>query len=41
MKAISLDKVGGDFRYVEDVEKPTPGKGQVLVKSLVTSINPV
>jgi len=41
MKAILLDKIGGEYKLVEDVEKSNPAKGQVLVKSLVTAVNPV
>ncbi|KFX86801.1 hypothetical protein V490_08834 [Pseudogymnoascus sp. VKM F-3557] len=41
MKGIQLDKVGGDFHLVDTLEKPIPGKKQILVKSLVTAINPV
>lgn len=41
MKGLLLDKVGGEFRIVDDLDVPTPGPGQVLVKSLVTGINPV
>ncbi|KFY55512.1 hypothetical protein V496_06974 [Pseudogymnoascus sp. VKM F-4515 (FW-2607)] len=41
MKGILLDKVGGDFHLVDTLEKPTPGRNQILVKSLVTAINPV
>lgn len=41
MKGILLDKVGGDFHLVDTLEKPSPGNKQILVKSLVTAINPV
>ncbi len=41
MKGIQVAKVGGTFEYVENLEKPKPGKNQILVKSLVTAINPV
>ena len=41
MKGILVEKVGGTFDYVENLEKPKPGKNQILVKSLVTAINPV
>jgi NADPH:quinone reductase-like Zn-dependent oxidoreductase len=41
MKGILLDKVGGDFVLADTIEKPTPGRKQILVKSLVTAINPV
>ncbi|OBT70025.1 hypothetical protein VE03_00458 [Pseudogymnoascus sp. 23342-1-I1] len=41
MQGILLDKVGGDFHLVDTLEKPTPGRNLILVKSLVTAINPV
>jgi NADPH:quinone reductase-like Zn-dependent oxidoreductase len=41
MKGIQVEKVGGTYDYVEDLPKPAPGKNQILVKSLVTAINPV
>ncbi|KAH8758558.1 chaperonin 10-like protein [Hyaloscypha sp. PMI_1271] len=41
MKGIQVEKVGGSYDYVEDIVKPLPGKNQILVKSLVTAINPV
>lgn len=41
MKGILLDKVGGEYHLVDTLEKPTPGRNQILVKSLVTAINPV
>jgi NADPH:quinone reductase-like Zn-dependent oxidoreductase len=41
MKGILLSEVGGEFIAVDTLEKPKPGKNQILVKSLVTGINPV
>ena len=41
MKGILLDKVGGEYYLTDSVEKPSPGKKQILVRSLVTAINPV
>lgn len=41
MQAILLDAPGGTYRLVDDITKPVPGSGQILVKSLVTAINPV
>lgn len=41
MKGIQVKKVGGTYDYVEDLVKPSPGKNQILIKSLVVAINPV
>ncbi|KAF4626707.1 hypothetical protein G7Y89_g11455 [Cudoniella acicularis] len=41
MKGILVDKAGGEYALVDTLEKPKPGKNQVLVKSLVTGLNPV
>jgi NADPH:quinone reductase-like Zn-dependent oxidoreductase len=41
MRGVLLDKVGGELKIVDDLDVPTPGPGQVVVKSLVTGINPV
>jgi hypothetical protein len=41
MKGVLLEKVDGTFEVVNTLEKPKPDKDQVLVKSLVTAINPV
>ncbi|KFZ04629.1 hypothetical protein V502_10006, partial [Pseudogymnoascus sp. VKM F-4520 (FW-2644)] len=41
MKAIILDKVGGTFTLTNTLTKPTPSRSQILVKSLVTSLNPI
>jgi NADPH:quinone reductase-like Zn-dependent oxidoreductase len=41
MKGIIVKKVGATFHFVEHLEKPQPGKNQILVKSIVTAINPV
>lgn len=41
MKGVILDKVGGELKLVDDVEKPKPGPGQLLVKSLIMSLNPM
>ena len=41
MKGVLLDKVGGEFEIAKDLDIPRPGPGQILVKSLVTGINPV
>ena len=41
MKGIILDKVGGTFTLKNTLTKPTPNRSQILVKSLVTSLNPM
>ncbi len=41
MKGVVVDKVGGPYKVVEDLEKPKPGPDQILVKSITTAINPV
>ena len=41
MKAVIITEVGAAPKVVDDLEKPTPADGQVLVKSLWTAINPV
>jgi NADPH:quinone reductase-like Zn-dependent oxidoreductase len=41
MKGILLSKAGGDYALVDTIEKPKPGKNQILVKSLVAGLNPV
>jgi hypothetical protein len=41
MKGLTLAKPGAPYVLVSDLEKPTPGPKQVLVKSLYTGINPV
>jgi hypothetical protein len=41
MKGVLLGKVNGTFEVVNTLEEPKPDKDQVLVKSLVTAINPV
>lgn len=41
MKAVRFDKYGGiDALYVAEVERPTPGPGQILVKLKAAGINP-
>lgn len=41
MKAVRFDKYGGiDVLYVAEVERPTPGPGQVLIKVRAAGINP-
>src|SRR5690606_27148813 len=42
MKVIALDAFGGpDVLALRDVEQPTPGPGEVLVRVHATSVNPV
>jgi len=41
MKGLVLEKIGGEYTLVDTIEKPSPGKGQILVKSLATAFNPV
>jgi NADPH:quinone reductase-like Zn-dependent oxidoreductase len=41
MRAVLVEKAGGEYTLVDTVEKPSPGKNQILVKSLVTGLNPV
>jgi NADPH:quinone reductase-like Zn-dependent oxidoreductase len=41
MKGLTLAKPGAPYELVSDIEQPTPGSKQVLVKSLYTGINPV
>lgn len=41
MQGILLEKAGGDYALVDNLEKPKPGKNQVLVRSLVAGLNPV
>ena len=40
MKGVQVNKVGDAMTIVE-VPKPTPKAGEILCKSIVTSINPV
>jgi len=41
MKGVIVSEVGGSYEIVSNLDKPKPGPGQVLVKSIVTGINPV
>ncbi len=41
MKAVQIKKFGGpEVLEISDIEKPKPGKGQVLVKVYASSVNP-
>jgi NADPH:quinone reductase-like Zn-dependent oxidoreductase len=42
MKAVVIDAYGGpDVLKFEDVPDPVPGNGEVLVKVVATSVNPI
>ena len=42
MKAIVIHAYGGpDVLKVEEVPDPIPGEGEVLVKTVATSVNPI
>ena len=41
MKGVILEKVGGELKLVDNIEKPKPGPGQLLVKSIYMSLNPM
>jgi len=40
MKGVLLETASSDYAIVDNLEKPTPGKNQILVKSLVAGLNP-
>lgn len=41
MKGIAVSKAGDAPRVVDTLKKPQPADGQILVKSLYTSMNPM
>lgn len=41
MKGVVVPAAGAAFNVVNNLEKPNPGRGEILVKSLVTGINPM
>ena len=41
MKGVVFEEQGAEPKVVENLEKPSPGPDQILVKSLWTAINPV
>jgi hypothetical protein len=41
MKGLTVAKPAAPYELTSDIEKPTPGPKQVLVKSLYTGINQV
>jgi len=41
MKGTVVEQVGAEPKVVNYLQKPKPGPGQILVKSLYTAMNPV
>lgn len=41
MRGVIVEQVGGEVVIVDSLERPSPGPGQVLVKSLWTAMNPM
>jgi NADPH:quinone reductase-like Zn-dependent oxidoreductase len=41
MRGVIVEQAGAPWKVVDDLEKPRPGPGQVLVKSIASAINPV
>ena len=41
MKGVIFPNAGAEPEVVDDLEKPSPGPDQVLVRSIWTAINPV
>lgn len=41
MKGVILAGQNAPWQTAENIEKPAPGKNQILVRSLVTGINPL
>jgi NADPH:quinone reductase-like Zn-dependent oxidoreductase len=41
MKAVLVERAGGDIKVVEDFDKPTPGPGQLLARPLYIALQPV
>jgi len=41
MKGVIFEKMGDQPKVVDNLDKPKPGKGQVLVKSIWVAMNPV
>ena len=41
MKGVVVEKVGGELKIVDDLQKPTPGEEQLLVKPIYVAMNPV
>lgn len=41
MKGVIVPKAGGEFEVVDNLDKPSLGDGEILVKSLVAGLNPM
>ena len=41
MKGVIVESVGAPYKVVDNIEKPRPRAGQILVKSIVAAINPL
>ncbi|KAI9826824.1 MAG: lysophospholipid acyltransferase [Thelocarpon impressellum] len=41
MRGVQVEKAGAPFTIVDGISKPTPAADQILVKSIVASINPI
>ncbi|RAL62772.1 hypothetical protein DID88_004614 [Monilinia fructigena] len=41
MKGVMIAAQNAPWKAVDNIEKPVPGKHQILVKSLITGINPM
>lgn len=41
MKGVVFTNPGAEAKVVDDLQKPSPGPGQLLVKSVWMAINPV
>lgn len=41
MRGVTVASAGAPYEVVDNLSKPSPGKGQVLVKSLFSGVNPV
>ncbi|KAK6521796.1 hypothetical protein TWF506_002000 [Arthrobotrys conoides] len=41
MKGIKVEQVNGEYQVTNDLEKPTPGPNQLLVKPIFGAVNPV
>jgi NADPH:quinone reductase-like Zn-dependent oxidoreductase len=41
MRGVTVASPGAEYKVVDDISKPSPGNGQVLVKSIFSGVNPV